>query len=63
MGQNTANNDTRVPLISLFTFITAQDSISTLEILLIGGVCQWVHRYLKGLLAAFCFVFRIWPNL
>lgn len=35
--------------------MTAQDSISAFEIMVIGSICQWVHRYLKGLLAGFLF--------
>lgn len=26
--------------------------------MLIGSVCQWVHSYLKGLLAGFCSKFK-----
>lgn len=60
--ENTRVNN-EVPSIQSFTFIAAQDAISAAEMLLIGGVCQWERRYLRGSSEAFCLVSEIWPKL
>lgn len=38
---------------NVIIFIKAQDSISAFEMMLIDGVCQWVHRYLECLVGRF----------
>ena len=54
-----------VLLIKLFTFITSQDSISLLEMMLIGTLQPLGASISKGLVCeqVFVWVGKIWPNL